>query len=68
VDGEPTALVEIEGLCDGGMRSRRVRFAWLLDQADLHLEIAHGKGKFDPVWPRDFAHGVMRAAVACLMD
>lgn len=66
-DGEPTALVDIEGLRDGGMRSRRVRYIDLLVHADMHLEIAHGKGTDDPNSPRDFAHAVMRAAVACSM-
>jgi hypothetical protein len=68
VDGEPTALVDIEGLRDGGMRSRRVRYGDLLDHADVHLEFAHHKIERDPVGAREFAHTVMRAAVACLMD
>jgi hypothetical protein len=67
-DGEPTPMVEIEGLRLGGMRTRVVTYTRLLEQADLHWEVAHGKTKDDPQSAREFAHATMRAAVAFLMD
>lgn len=66
--GEPTNQVEIEGLRQGGMRTRIVPYARLLDQADMHWEIAHGKTRVDPMSAAEFAHSVMRAAVAFLID
>jgi hypothetical protein len=67
-NGEPTERVEIEGLRQGGMRTRVVMYTRLLEQADLHWEFAHGKTKENPQSARDFAHATMRAAVAFLMD
>jgi hypothetical protein len=67
-DGEPTEFVDVEAVRDGGMRTRRVRYAQLLEQADMHLEFSHGRTKDAPMPARDFAHAMMRAAVAFLMD
>ena len=67
-DGEPTGLVEIEGLRQGGMRTRIVAYTRLLDQADMHWEIGHGKAKGDPMSANEFAHAIIRAAVAFLID
>jgi hypothetical protein len=67
-DGEPTDLVEIEGLRQGGMRTRIVPYLRLLDQADMHWEMSHGKRRDDPMNTAEFAHSVMRAAVAFLID
>jgi hypothetical protein len=66
--GEPTDRVEIEGLRQGGMRTRVVPYVRLLEQADVHWEFGHGKTKDDPMSPREFAHATMRAAVAFLID
>jgi hypothetical protein len=66
--GEPTDQVEIEGLRKGGMRTRVVPYVRLLEQADMHWEVAHGKSRDDPQSPREFAHTLMRAAVAFLID
>jgi hypothetical protein len=66
--GESTNLVEIEGLRQGGMRTRIVTYTRLLEQAGLHWEFAHGKTREDPQSAREFAHAMMRAAVAFLMD
>jgi hypothetical protein len=66
--GEPTDHVEIEGRRQGGMRTRIVTYARLLEQADVHLESSHGKTKDDPISPTEFAHATMRAAVAFLID
>jgi hypothetical protein len=67
-EGEPTELVEIEGLRQGGMRSRTVAYTRLLDQADMHCEFAHGKTDADPLSAAEFAHNIVRAAVAFLID
>jgi hypothetical protein len=67
-EGEPTELVEIEGLRQGGMRTRIVPYACLLDQADMHWEFRHGKTGDDAMTAAEFAHNVMRAAVAMLID
>jgi hypothetical protein len=67
-DGEPTDLVEIEGLRQGGMRTRIVPYARLLDQADMHWEFSHGKSANDPMNATAFAHTMIRAAVAMLID
>jgi hypothetical protein len=67
-DGEPTEFVEIEGLRQGGMRTRRVRYIQVLEQAEMHLEFQHGKSRDDPMTAQEFAHGMIRAAVALLMD
>jgi hypothetical protein len=66
--GEPTDRVKIEGLRQGSMRTRIVTYARLLEQADMHWEITHGKTGGDPQSAREFAHATMRAAVALLMD
>lgn len=66
--GEPTGLVEIEGLRQGGMRTRVVPYVRVLEQADVHWEFSHGKSKNDPMSAGEFAHTVIRAAVALLMD
>jgi hypothetical protein len=66
--GEPTALVEIEGLRQGGMQTRVIPYTRLLEEADMHWESSHGNTKDDPMSPREFAHATMRAAVAFLMD
>jgi hypothetical protein len=67
-DGEPTDLVEIEGLRQGGMRTRIVPYVRLLDQADMHWEFTHGKTREDAMSAAEFAHTMMRAAVAMLID
>lgn len=67
-DGEPTGWVEIEGLRQGGMRTRIVAYTRPLEQADLHWEIGHEKTRDDPQSADEFAHAMMRAAVAFLMD
>jgi hypothetical protein len=66
--GEPTNRVEIEGLRQGGMRTCVVPYARLLEQADMHWEFSHGKTRDVPMSPREFAHAIMRAAVAFLID
>jgi hypothetical protein len=68
VNGEPTALIEIEGLRQDGMRTRVVPYTRLLEQADLHWEITHVKSRDDPQSAEEFAHATIRAAVAFLMD
>jgi hypothetical protein len=50
------------------MRSRSVIYARLLDQAEMQWECGHGKTRDDSMSPREFAHAMMRAAVACLID
>jgi hypothetical protein len=67
-EGEPTEWVETEGLRDGRDRSVTVRYGELWDQATMHLEFSHGKGRNDPVDTREFAHAIIRAAVAFLLD
>jgi hypothetical protein len=67
-NGEPTERVEIEGLRQGGMRTRVVTYTRLLEQADLHREIAHGTTSADPQSAREFAHATIRGAVAFLVD
>jgi hypothetical protein len=67
-DGEPTDHIEIEGLRQGGMRTRVVPYLRLLDQADMHWEFSHGKSNDDPMNAAEFGHNVMRAAVAMLID
>jgi hypothetical protein len=67
-EGAPTPMVEIEGLRQGGMRTRVVPYIRLLEQADMHWEVAHGKSRDDPRSAREFAHTLMRAAVAFLID
>jgi hypothetical protein len=68
VDNEPVDLVEIEGLRQGGMRTRVVPCTRLLDQANIHWEFAHGKTYADSMTAAEFAHAMMRAAVAMLID
>lgn len=67
-DGEPTDLVEIEGLRQGGMRTRIVPYVRLLDQADMHWEFAHGKTREDAMSAAEFTHTMIRAAAAMLID
>jgi hypothetical protein len=67
-DGERTDRVEIEGLRQGGMRTRVVTYTRLLEQAEMHWEFGHGKTKANPMSTQEFAHATMRAAVAFLMD
>jgi hypothetical protein len=50
------------------MRTRVVPYARLLDQADTHWEFAHRKIDDDPMSAREFAHTMMRAAVAFLIS
>jgi hypothetical protein len=45
-----------------------VPYARLLDQADTHWEFAHRKIDDDPMSAREFAHTMMRAAVAFLIS
>jgi hypothetical protein len=66
--GEPTDRVEIEVVRQGGMRTRIVSYARLLEQADVHWEFSHGKSRDDPQSAHESAHTVIRAAVAFLMD
>jgi hypothetical protein len=67
-ESELTDLVEIEGLRQGGMRTRIVPYIRLFGQADMHWEFAHGKTQEDAMDAAEFAHNMMRAAVAMLID
>ncbi len=66
--GDATEWVRIEGLRDGQVREVRVRYAALLEQADVHLRFHHGKSLDDPMDLSELSHATMRAAVAFLMD
>lgn len=66
--GEPTELVDIEGLRQGGAREVRVRYLDLWQQIGVHLETFHDKTLDDPAMPQEFAHATVRAAIAFLID
>jgi hypothetical protein len=50
------------------MRTRIVPYTRLLNQADMHWEFTHGKTREDAMSAAEFAHTMMRAAVAMLID